>query len=440
DAHAAALHLYGYTREDMLGLSLTDITTTDRTLIYKRHNTILEDGSAHFESVHKRKDGSVVDVEVYSGAIEGELSRTTFSIVHDISERKRAEKQVVEQRNHLTALMNALADCAMLLDTGGRIITLNTAAAKVLNASEEELVGESLFERVAPKDETTLRRIIEMVMESGIPRREEYGSGDAVWDITCYPVLDIRGEVGGIALYGKDVSARKRAEERVRWLSARVLSAQEDERKRIGRELHDSTAQTLSGIKFMMEADLAEMERAAVPHDTRVVRKVVSLLQGAIIELRRIIMDLRPTVLDDLGLLSALRWLQDEFSTMHGHIGIRLLMDMDEELLDERQKSVLFRIAQEALANAVRHSGADAISFSLLREGSNCCLTIADNGIGFDPQEMPGAGIGLDSMRERLELVEGQLHILSEKGIGTQVRALVPLATSETSTATSTGS
>ena len=440
DANAAALQFYGYTREEMLRLSLPDITTTDRTLIEKRHSIIHEDGSAHFESVHKRKDGSVVDVEVYSGAVEGDLSRTTFSIVHDISERKRAERQVIEQRNHLTALMNALADCAMLLDTEGRIITLNTAAAKVLDATEEELVGANLFGRVAPKDETTLRRIIEMVMESGIPRREEYCSDDAVWDVTCYPVLDIKGAVGGIALYGKDVSARKKAEERVRWLSARVLSAQEDERKRIGRELHDSMAQTLSGIKFMMEADLAEKERAALPHDTHVARKVVSLLQGAIIELRRIIMDLRPTVLDDLGLHSALRWLQDEFSTMHGHIGIRLLTDMHEELLDERQKSVLFRIAQEALANAVRHSGADAVSFTLLQEGRYCCLTIADNGVGFDPQELSGSGIGLDSMRERLELVDGQLHILSEKGIGTQVRALVPLATSETSTTTSAGS
>lgn len=427
EANNAALKFYGYTREEMIGLPVLALTMSTEELIRERLGGIAREGSAHFEARHRHKDGRFVDVEVYSGSIEGEQFKTIFAIVHDISERKKAERLVIEQRNHLTALMNALADSAMLLDVQGTIITLNTAAAKAFGGSEKILTGLNLFDRVKPEDGKNLRRIVGTVLETGSPLRQEYASGEAIWDVTCNPVLDIMGNVGGLALYGKDVSARKKAEERMRWLSARVLSAQEEERKRIGRELHDSTAQMLSGIKFMMEADLSIMERAKLPHDTRAIRKVISLLQGAIIELRRIIMDLRPTVLDDLGLLSALRWLQDEYSAMHSGIGFRMLLEMDEEQLSEMQKSVLFRVAQEAIANVVRHSRADALSLSLLREDDSCCLTISDNGIGFDPRELVGAGIGLDSMRERLELVDGQLRIVSEKGMGTQVKALVPL-------------
>lgn len=429
EANDAALRFYGYSREQMLKLSLHDISLTPPQDIAERTSRLMKEGTAFFESKHRRVDGTLLDVEVYAGTIQDKGRRTVFSIVHDISERKEAERQVVEQRNHLTALMNALGDSAMLLDMRGRIITLNTAAANALNGSGKKLTGRVLFKCMAEGESAAHRRMFREVLSRGKPVRDELALGESVWDVTYYPVFDVQGQVAGVALYSKDVTARRRSEERMRWLSGRVLSAQEEERKRIGRELHDSTAQTLSGIKFMVEAELRAMDRKGVQWDTSGMRKVVSLLQGAITELRRIIMDLRPTVLDDLGLLSAMRWLQDEFSVMHPDMGFRLWLDLDEACLDERQKSVLFRVAQEALANAARHSGADALSVSLTREETFCCLAVTDNGVGFEPGETPPAGIGLDSMRERLELVEGQLHIASEKGRGTQVRAVVPLRT-----------
>lgn len=429
EANDAALRFYGYSREQMLKLSLHDISLTPPQDLAERTSRLMKEGTAFFESKHRRVDGTLLDVEVYAGTIQDKGRRTVFSIVHDISERKEAERQVVEQRNHLTALMNALGDSAMLLDMRGRIITLNTAAANALNGSGKKLTGRVLFKCMAEGESAAHRRMFREVLSRGKPVRDELALGESVWDVTYYPVFDVQGQVAGVALYSKDVTARRRSEERMRWLSGRVLSAQEEERKRIGRELHDSTAQTLSGIKFMVEAELRAMDRKGVQWDTSGMRKVVSLLQGAITELRRIIMDLRPTVLDDLGLLSAMRWLQDEFSVMHPDIGFRLWLDLDEACLDERQKSVLFRVAQEALANAARHSGADALSVSLTREETFCCLAVTDNGVGFEPGETPPAGIGLDSMRERLELVEGQLHIASEKGRGTQVRAVVPLRT-----------
>ncbi len=428
ESNTAAQSYYGYSREEMTGLDFFALTLSDARQVRARNRLVDRDGTARFESSHRRKDGTTVDVEIFAGMIMDKGRKVIFAIVHDITERKLAERLVIEQRNHLTALMNAMNECALLLDVRGHIITLNTAAATELGDTEEHLVGSSLLANAGPESRRIFGGMLDRVLQDAVAVREEYVmQKKTVWDVTFYPVMDAQQSVVGAAIYAKDITARKQAEERLRWLSARVLSAQEEERKRIGRELHDSTAQTLSGIKFMVEADLAAMARANVPHDTRAMRKVVSLLQGAIIELRRIIMDLRPTVLDDLGLLSALRWLQDEFSAMHGNVNFRLWLDADERCLDEMQKSVLFRVAQEAITNVARHSGADALSLSLSVEGGHCTLTIADNGAGFSLEAVGSSGIGLDSMRERLELVDGHLHIVTEKGMGTQIQAVVPL-------------
>lgn len=426
EANEAAHAFYGYPREAMLGMRLDMFTSSPAETVNDRCLLLEKEGTARFEARHISRSGEEMDVEIFSCTLMDKGRPVIFSIVHDISERKRVERQVVEQRNHLTALMNAMDDSALLLDMQGRIITINTAASRAFGRDEQHMKGVCLCDVMNEKSWNFFQAIITKVRETGAPVREEFARQHAIWDVVFYPVKNM-GRVVGTAVYGKDVTERKHADERLRWLSARVLSAQEEERKRIGRELHDSTAQTLSGIKYMVEADLAALERSNAEHDTRVMHKVVSLLQGAIIELRRIIMDLRPTVLDDLGLLAALRWLQGEFSSIHGHINVRLWLDMDESCLDEMQKSVLFRVAQEGMANVGRHSRADAASLSLAQEGTNCYLTITDNGVGFDGTRQDIAGIGLDSMRERLELVEGQLHIVTEKGMGTQILAVVPL-------------
>jgi signal transduction histidine kinase len=137
-------------------------------------------------------------------------------------------------------------------------------------------------------------------------------------------------------------------------------------------------------------------------------------------------MDLRPTVLDDLGLIAALRWLQQEMSQIHS-LTITSHLSLPENALSDVQKSVLFRVAQEALNNVIRHSGSDSARISLEQVGEECVMTVTDNGSGFDRLDNTRNGIGLDSMRERLELICGRLDIVTEKGIGTVVRAVVPL-------------
>ncbi|MFV0422405.1 PAS domain-containing protein [Oleidesulfovibrio sp.] len=355
------------------------------------------------------------------------LGRVNDQLEREIAERKLNEELIVRHRNHLEALMNALAEGALLLDTGGRIITMNITAAKLLGVNTTTGCGSVFFEYLeTSSDPLVWRDALHEVLESMMSTRFEVQAFGLDLDVTYYPVKGVAGWVTGVAVYIVDVTGQKEASRRMRRLSAQVLSAQEEERKRIGRELHDSTAQTLSGIKFMMEGERSRMEQANLDWPMDNLSRIIGYLQGAIVETRRIIMDLRPTVLDDLGLLAALRWLQQETGDMHS-LNITSHLAMSEAVLSESQKSVLFRIAQEALNNVARHSGSGSARIGLEQVGNECVLTITDNGKGFDCDGAYRAGIGLDSMRERLELVYGRLEIVSEPDIGTVVRAIVPL-------------
>jgi signal transduction histidine kinase len=355
------------------------------------------------------------------------LGRVNDRLEREIAERKLHEELIVQHRNHLEALMNALADSALLMDTGGRIITLNITAAQRLGLPERGSGGQVFFDLLQGTTDTLVwRDALHEVLETFLPARFEVQAFGLELDVTYYPVFGYADWVTGVAVYMMDVTEQKQISRRLRRLSAQVLSAQEEERKRIGRELHDSMAQTLSGIKFMLEGERSRLEQSGTGWPTERISKTIEYVQHAIVETRRIVMDLRPTVLDDLGLIAALRWLQQEMSQIHS-LTITSHLSLPENALSDVQKSVLFRVAQEALNNVIRHSGSDSARISLEQVGEECVMTVTDNGSGFDRLDNTRNGIGLDSMRERLELICGRLDIVTEKGIGTVVRAVVPL-------------
>ncbi len=371
------------------------------------------------ETVRRTLEERVADRTAALGRVNERLER-------EVAERKMHERLIARHRKHLEALMNALADGALLMDTSGKMITLNTTAAHRLGVPEDGMEHRVLFDFLEETPTPGVwRDALYEVLETMAPTHFEARAFGLELDVTYYPVLDSGEMVTEVAVYMMDMTASKQFARRLRRLSAQVLSAQEEERRRIGRELHDSTAQTLSGIKFMMEGERNRMEQSGIGWPTDQLAKIIGHLQSVIVEIRRIIMALRPTVLDDIGLLAALRWLQQEIGEMHS-LAITSHLSIAEELLSEEQKPVLFRVAQEALYNVVRHSSSRSARLSLEQVGDQCEMTITDNGTGFDILDRRG-GIGLDSMRERLEQVSGRLEVVSEPGIGTVVRAVVPL-------------
>lgn len=211
-------------------------------------------------------------------------------------------------------------------------------------------------------------------------------------------------------------------------LSSRALDAQEEERRRIARELHDETAQELTAllVRIRLAAD-GSREPATRERLAELRAAAARVLDGV----RRLARELRPTILDDLGLVEAVRAHAQDLST-RGLVRIAVGAEGCDERLDPARELVLYRVIQEALSNAVKHADARAIEVRLARDGDTLAATVSDNGRGFDPATVvvpapTGQGLGLLGMRERLTLVGGKLELDTRPGGGTTVRATVPL-------------
>jgi signal transduction histidine kinase len=205
------------------------------------------------------------------------------------------------------------------------------------------------------------------------------------------------------------------------------MLAEEKERQRIARELHDSIGQTLSAIKFSLENAIKRLRDTSAPQDVGTLEATIPITQGAIEEIRRIVMDLRPSILDDLGILATIDWACREFETTYRGIGIEKEIVVDESDVPEPLKMVVFRVLQEALNNLAKHSKADRVLIRLIRTVEGSELSISDNGLGMntdDALRLRGTqgGFGLVSMRERAELAGASFDLTSEVGAGTTIR------------------
>jgi len=231
-----------------------------------------------------------------------------------------------------------------------------------------------------------------------------------------------------------DLTDRRKAEENLgksesesRLLSAQLLTAQEVERKRIAGELHDGISQSLSALKFCLENSLGLFERYGIEKGMPVLRSLIPKMQQEIEEVRRISMGLRPSTLDDLGIIPTIAWFCREFRGIYHNIQLDTRIDIEEHQVPSRIKAVVYRIVQEGLNNVVRHAQADTVCIELRYTTPTLVLRISDNGHGFDLNEFTdqtasSRGMGLSSMKERAENSGGSLSIVSSRITGTSIQ------------------
>jgi PAS domain S-box-containing protein len=328
---------------------------------------------AFLEAVHP-DDRTAVDA-AYSGSVrEG---RDSYEIEHRVVIKSTGEIRIVHER------------CEHIRDASGRIIR---SIGMVHDITERKLAEEALQQRsleLQQLTETLERRVRE--------RTEEL----------------------------------EEANKALRNLSTRLLSAQEEERKRIAGELHDTIGACLSGIKFKVENSLLKMGKTQ-NHMTESLKTILPVIQEGVEECRRIQMDLRPSMLDDLGLLPTLSWFCRRFQTIYSGIRIEQEIDIKEGDVPPPLKIVAFRVTQEAMNNSAKHSKANILRLSLRKISGRIQLVLEDNGRGFDLEKVLGSeskrrGLGLTSMRERTELSGGSFDIESGEGKGTIIRAWWPL-------------
>ncbi len=229
-----------------------------------------------------------------------------------------------------------------------------------------------------------------------------------------------------------EIARRESAEEALRQsrnelelLSQQLIQAQEQERRRIARELHDSVGPSLSAIKYSLERG-AELHRQSRHADTQpLLSRTIQLVRTAIADVRSIAMDLRPPVLDDLGVASALEWLSREFGETYSHIGVHTRIDVTDVDIPARLATTIFRCAQELLNNVAKHSKAHHVSVTLSRDSSKVTLIVCDDGVGLPSASASGSfgtGYGIRNLRERAQMTGGSLTLSADQGCGTLAR------------------
>jgi PAS domain S-box-containing protein len=269
--------------------------------------------------------------------------------------------------------------------------------------------------------------------------RTKTEAGDILWiqdrgQIIC----NKEGEIEYVSGVFFDITDRMKADEalrkseqELRLLSSQLLTAQENERKRIARELHDGIGQSLSAIKFKVEDALRQMAEGSANSTVNSMSSLIPMIQRAVEEVRRITMDLRPSTLDDLGLIATIGWFSREFQETYSDIRIEREINIEENEVPEPLKIVIYRVLQEAVNNVAKHSEANLIGVRLSKTDGKIELAVEDNGRGFEVEEALSVesserGFGLGSMRERTEFTGGSLSIKAAKGAGTVVRASWP--------------
>ncbi len=226
--------------------------------------------------------------------------------------------------------------------------------------------------------------------------------------------------------------ALQASESRLQNLSSKLILTQEEERRQLAIELHDGIGQSLTAVKFSVDNILLNIDNPDL--NIRDITKTASqIIKASIADVRRMQVELRPRILDELGIIATINWFCREFKSIYTHINLNINVDVEEEQVSPQLKPAVFRIIQEAFNNAAKYFEGDEISLSFTEKGGRLHLEIKDNGIGFDLDEVLSSrelnrGLGLDSMRERAELCNGVLEIISSEGQGATIKASWPAA------------
>ena len=371
----------------------------------------------------------------------GEVEYLVFSL-EDVTERKRAEEALKVTSLYARSLIEASLDPLVTISADGKVMDVNRATELVTGVPREQLIG-SDFSDYFTEPEKAKEGYKKVFSEGSVrdyPLAIRHSSGhitEVLYNATVY--RNEAGEVQGVFAAARDITERKRAEEalresenRLRSLSSQLLTVQENERKRVAREIHDGIGQMLTAIKFKVEDTIQQKGKGNARIKEKSLETIIPLIQGSIEEVRRIQMDLRPSTLDDLGILATIDWFCREFGKIYSTIHIEKLTNIKENEAPVHIKTVIFRVMQEALNNIAKHSKADLIRLSLIKTDGKIELIIEDNGMGFDLEglismESSKRGFGLSSMRERTELSGGSLVIESTSGKGTIIHATWPL-------------
>lgn len=397
------------------------------------------------EIVIERPDGTRRNVLPYpdpicddSGAVIGSVN-----ILVDITERRQAEEERQKLAKDRLLLLESTGEGIYGIDQVGRCTFINTAAARMLGYTLDEMLGMDMhkmihhsFQGGTPYPRECCHILKTLTSGKGCQIDDEVywrndGSSFPV-AYSSFPVLEQEQIIGAVVVF-LDITERKQAEAQLkssytqlRNLTARLESVREEERIHIAREIHDELGQALTGVKLELSL-LHDQLPAGRPVLTDRLESISTLIDSTIHSVRRIATELRPIVLDQLGLIPAIEWQAHEFQA---RTGIQCTLDiyLRSVSLSHAESTAMFRIFQEILTNVARHAQATAVNIRLQEQAGGLVLEVRDNGRGVtETEQSDPTSLGLVGMRERALLLGGEITLAGRPGIGTTARVWLPL-------------
>lgn len=354
-----------------------------------------------------------------------------------IIERERAEVALRESEERYRELFENAKDAIYVHDLEGTYLKINLAAEELSGYSREEIVGHNYAEFIAPEHVNFVRkRFCAKLAQQG---ETSYEVDVITKDKRRVPVevssraIYENGQIVGVQGMARDITERKLAQDALQVFSRQLIEAQEDERRRIARELHDQIGQILTAVKMNL---YAVQQFCQGPAASSHLKDNIEAVDEALRLVRDLSIELRPPVLDDLGLVTALNWYVDRYTNRTG-LDVEVVMELPDpnERFSRDLETACFRIAQGALTNVVRHANATRVTVQINKNANNLVLVVKDNGVGFDPKSLRkraprAATLGLVSMQERAHAAGGDIEIKSAPRKGTEIRFTVPLESS----------
>jgi PAS domain S-box-containing protein len=430
--------------QDVIGRSIYDMVEPAQREQARAHLRATERGvPPHIELQVQAMDGSLLTVEVAAAPIAYNGRPAAQVVMRDATERRKGQEALRESQHFLQQAMEVGRIGSWIYWTDERQpLVWSRHTCHILGVDPERFDGKvaSYLERVHPDD----RAMVSAAVARAIASRSVYETehrivrpdGELRWvheraAVQCDSLgtpARLLGVVQDITEQKQAAVERHQANQRLRILSERLMRAQENERARIARELHDEIGQALTSLKIYMRG----LQRLAQQQsDTPQIEECVSILDQLLTQVRAMSLDLRPPQLDDFGLSAALRWHIARLSRTTG-MPVEFSASPHDIRLDVDLEMACFRVAQEALTNVLRHAAATEAWVTLRQSGVALSLSVRDNGQGFDlaavqALALHGHSVGLLGMEERVVLAGGELRIVSQPGRGTDVSATFPV-------------
>jgi PAS domain S-box-containing protein len=458
--------LFGYSKDEVVdkkqGLIL-EAAQCDPELEKRLMECITKKEPFSTEMEWKNKEGTTIPVEVFSRPLFNKEGKIQFwlNTIRDITERKLTEAALLNSRKDLSRLLNSIAEGAYGVDTDGNCTFVNREFLDILGyQNEEEVLGKHIHELIHhshcdgspyPASECRMYKAYhtnQLVKVSD----EVFWSKDGVAipvEYRAHPITKDGIVIGAIATFN-DITDRKlkedeilRQQQQLRSLTSELIQTQSLERKRLATYLHDSIGQTLSVARMKIDVITAALsEKYPVNAQSKIsplgnkelinqLNDLSNLIKGSIQETRALTFELSPPILHDLGLVPALDWLVGEMEKQHKLKAI-LLNRAEKFRIADQVRDLLFDGTREMLMNVIKHAKATHVKVAVELVNSSVCISLKDNGVGFDTGAMEEQNIGkksfgLYNLKERLHNVGGNIEIESVPGKGTCARLTAPL-------------